>query len=169
MYGPPAIRKSKSSVAYEPYQKNIWSHQKHITYAVYLLITSTVCQCNKFHWRLMIASLSPMMLLHQFSRVWINNWLMIQEEKIKEITNVKEVLKCDINYQKSWWTFALNFSKNFCLRSCIKHSKECFIRIPNASNLAWRGLAWNDRLHIAFWTHFLVYWMWWNTLPGDWQ
>lgn len=144
MYGPPAIRKSTLSVAYEPYEKNIWSHQKHITYVVYLLIIPPCVNpyCNEFHRRLLIASLPPMVLFHQFSRAWINNSLMIQEEKIKEITNVKEVWKCDINYQNIWWTFAFNFSKNYCLRSCIKHSKECFNRFPNDSNLARRGLAW---------------------------
>ena len=39
--------------------------------------------------------------------------LIIHEEKTKEITTVKEVWKCDLNYYKILRTFASNFSKNY--------------------------------------------------------
>ena len=42
-----------------------------------------------------------------------SNSLIIHEEKTKEITTVKEVWKCDVNYHKILGTFASNFSKNY--------------------------------------------------------
>ena len=42
-----------------------------------------------------------------------SNSLIIHAEKTKEITTVKEVWICDLNYHKIWWTFALIFSKNY--------------------------------------------------------
>ena len=42
-----------------------------------------------------------------------SNSLIIHEEKTKEITTVKEVWKCDVNYHKILRTFASNFSKNY--------------------------------------------------------
>ena len=35
------------------------------------------------------------------------------KRKTKEITTMKEVWKCDLNYHKIWWTFDLNFSNNY--------------------------------------------------------
>ena len=68
--------------------------------------------------------------------------LIIHEEKTKEITNMKEVWICDSNYQKSQWTFALNFSTIInALRNHIKLYKECFIRYPNTSKLVEKNSA----------------------------
>ena len=44
---------------------------------------------------------------------YFSNSLIIHEEKTKVIATVKEVWTCDRNYQKIWWTFALNFLKNY--------------------------------------------------------
>ena len=50
---------------------------------------------NEGHWNLLLKS------------------LIIHAEKAKEITTVKEVWICDLNYHKIWWTFAVIFSKNY--------------------------------------------------------
>ena len=42
-----------------------------------------------------------------------SNSLIIHQEKTKEITTVKEIWKCDLNYHKILRTLALNFSKNY--------------------------------------------------------
>ena len=39
--------------------------------------------------------------------------IIIHAEKTKEITTVKEVWICELNYHKIWWTFVLIFSKNY--------------------------------------------------------
>ena len=42
-----------------------------------------------------------------------SNSIIIHAEKTKEITTVKEVWICELNYHKIWWTFVLIFSKNY--------------------------------------------------------
>ena len=42
-----------------------------------------------------------------------NSWIIIHEEKTKEITTMKEVWVCDPNYHKIQWAFALNLTKNY--------------------------------------------------------
>ena len=51
--------------------------------------------------------------LGKFVSLTFSNSLIIHAEKTKEITTVKEVWICDLNYHKIWWTFALIFSKNY--------------------------------------------------------
>ena len=57
------------------------------------------------------------------------------ENKTKEITALKEVWKCDLNYYKIWWILLLILLILLFiidgLRSYIKNSKECFIWFPN--------------------------------------
>ena len=42
-----------------------------------------------------------------------SNSIIIHAEKTKEITTVKEVWICELNYHKIWWTFVSIFSKNY--------------------------------------------------------
>ena len=55
-----------------------------------------------------------------------SNSLIIQEEKTKDITTVKEVWICDPNYHKIWWTFAWPFFLRIvnALRSYINETLE---------------------------------------------
>lgn len=64
-----------------------------------------------------------------------SNSLIIHGKKTKEIISVTAVWIYAPNYHKIRWTFALNFSNNNidALRGYVKHSKESFIRYPNAS------------------------------------
>lgn len=39
--------------------------------------------------------------------------LIIHEDKAKEITTVKAVCKCDLNYREICWSLVLDFSKNY--------------------------------------------------------
>ena len=66
---------------------------------------------------------------YRHNSVWFSNSLIIHKDKIKEYTSLKEVWICDPNI----------FIMKFCallLWIFIKHSKEHFIRYPNASKLA---------------------------------
>ena len=45
--------------------------------------------------------------------LYFSNSLIIPDEKTKEITTVKEVWKCDLNYDKILPTLALNSPKNY--------------------------------------------------------
>ena len=77
-----------------------------------------------------------------FLHISFSNSLIIHAEKTKEITTVKEVWICDLNYHKIWWTFALISPRIINgLRSYIKHSKGCFIRHPNTLKLVKKNSA----------------------------
>ena len=77
-------------------------------------------------------------LIYYFS----NSWL-INEQKTKEITAVKEVWICDPNYHKIQWTFAFILSKNY----------QCFDKLWEASTLVEE----KTHLHLLFWTRFSVF------------
>ena len=91
-----------------------------------------------------------------------------------------EILKLINSSRKSqpWWRFgyvillSIKFGKLllwFCprfvngLKSCIKHSKERFIRFPNTSKLVKR-----TRLRLVFSTTSQCLEIWWNTLTRVW-
>ena len=79
--------------------------------------------------------------------------LIIHEEKTKEIMTVKEVWICDPNYRKIGWTLLwISLRIVHALRSCIKRSKDCFIKYPNTSKLVKK-----TRLGPVFSTHFSVF------------
>ena len=64
------------------------------------------------------------------SYLCFSNSLIIQEEKTKEITTVKEVWICDPNYHKLRRSFALIFSKNYqCFEKLYQTLEKVFHQI----------------------------------------
>lgn len=82
--------------------------------------------------------------------------LIIQEEKTKEITTVKEIWLCDPNCDKIRWTFALNFSKNY---SSFESPRRVFHQMSKLEK---------TRQRLAFSTLFSVFGIRWNTPSRVW-
>ena len=90
--------------------------------------------------------------LGKFVSLTFSNSLIIHAEKTKEITTVKEVWICDLNYHKIWWTFALIFSKNY----------EWFEELYQTLERVFHPL------RLDFSTTSLCLDIGWNTLPRVW-
>ena len=76
---------------------------------LWLFVTQPTSTLGEWGW----LSLNLLSDLHLISPYYFSNSLIIHAEKTKEITTMKEVWICDLNYHKIWWTFALIFSKNY--------------------------------------------------------
>ena len=100
--------------------------------------------------------------LSNFSHAWIvyhhSHSLIIHTVKTKEITTVKEVWICDLNYYKNLVKFCFDFLQELLMvwEPNIKHSKGCFIQYPSILKLVKKNLAMP-----RFFNHFSMfrYWM----------